>query len=175
LYSKGLGIFNFNRKAIIWRIKIEPSDWFKNKLKSTSGGTFTPGKLYLFRYDPKWKHILPIYDKLPLSLVVSMKPGGFLGINIHYLDPDSRIEFFNMLRSMMQVQNGVIKQISVDSSILDIPLIKPCIKRYLYSHIMSRMIPIEDDEWFNIPFITEQQIYLSNILTAPLEQFVRKQ
>lgn len=107
-------------------------------------------------------------------MIVDIRPGGFLGVNIHYLDPDSRIKFFNLLKSKMQLDNGKIKQINIDRTILNIPLIQPCIKRYLYSHVISKMIPIEDDEWFNIPFITEQQIYLSNIITAPLEQFVRK-
>ena len=43
------------------------------------------GKMYLFNYDPKHKDTLPYYDRYPLIFPVNKAPGGFYGINMHYL------------------------------------------------------------------------------------------
>ena len=43
------------------------------------------GNMYMFFYDPKTKDDLPYYDSFPLTVVVGPAPGGFYGLNLHYL------------------------------------------------------------------------------------------
>ena len=44
-----------------------------------------PGEMYLFFYDPKFKNVLPYYDRMPLVLPFRVVNDGFYGINLHYL------------------------------------------------------------------------------------------
>ena len=44
-------------------------------------GTVTLGKMYLFRYDPKFKRTLPFYDRFPLVFVIKGGKNSFLAIN----------------------------------------------------------------------------------------------
>ena len=55
------------------------------------------GRLNMFFYDPKYKKTLPYYDTFPLVLPVERIPGGFAGINFHYLRPGARAAFLRSL------------------------------------------------------------------------------
>ena len=44
-----------------------------------------PGGMFMYFYDPKTKATLPYYDKFPLTVIVGPAPGGFTGLNLHYL------------------------------------------------------------------------------------------
>ena len=50
------------------------------------------GQMYMFQYDPKYKDVLPYYDRFPLVIPfeqtrrVGIAQGdGFYGLNLHYL------------------------------------------------------------------------------------------
>ena len=74
-------------------------NWYKKKVaelsnKITAARLMRSGRLYntpktgalnFFRYDPKLKGVLPYYDIFPLVLPIQSAPGGFLGVNFHYL------------------------------------------------------------------------------------------
>ena len=62
-----------------------------------------PGNMFMFFYDPKHKDTLPYYDKFPLIIMVEKAPGGFYGLNLHYLPPILRAKF---LDSLMDVTNN---------------------------------------------------------------------
>ncbi len=53
-------------------------------------GGFAPGQLYFFTYQAQTKQ--PYYDMYPLSYVIEMRTGGFLGCNLHYLRLNQREE-----------------------------------------------------------------------------------
>ena len=53
------------------------------------------GSMYMFYYDPKHKETLPYYDSFPLAIVIERRPGGFLGLNLHYLPPILRAKFLD--------------------------------------------------------------------------------
>ena len=55
------------------------------------------GSMYMYFYDPKTKKTLPYYDRFPLIIMVEQASGGFYGLNLHYLRPDIRAEFFCLL------------------------------------------------------------------------------
>ena len=80
------------------------AEWYRNTVrklgtrvtanKMMQDGTLTNrpniGLLNLFFYDPKYKKTLPYYDIYPLVLPLDTIPGGFAGINFHYLAPLQR-------------------------------------------------------------------------------------
>ena len=56
------------------------------------------GRLNFFFYDPKYKQVLPLYDRFPLVLPLETIPGGFMGMNFHYIRPVQRINLLNNLQ-----------------------------------------------------------------------------
>ena len=56
------------------------------------------GRLNMFFYDPKYKKTLPYYDTFPLVLPIETIPGGFAGINFHYLRPGARFTLLERLQ-----------------------------------------------------------------------------
>jgi hypothetical protein len=110
------------------------------------------GKLYFFYYDPKGKEDLPYYDRFPLVLVLDKHPDGFLGLNLHYLPYRYRVAFLNKLMQYAVLnQDNEIQRLRITYDILSaskrLREFRPCIKKYLHSHMMSKLITIQPDEW----------------------------
>lgn len=110
------------------------------------------GHMHMFVYDPKTKDKLPYYDTFPLVLVVEPAPGGFYGLNLHYLAPGVRAAFLDKLMSTvnndkmddttkMKLSYNLLKSASTMSDF------KPCFKRYLATHIQSRIVKIDARDW----------------------------
>ena len=141
-------------------------NWFRNTAKKFSQINQTQllrnatalttrieiGKLYMVAYDPKHKDDLPYYDKFPLIFPISKTPDGFLAINLHYLPYMLRAKLMDMLynyvsdpklneTARLKISYQILKNASTNK------YIKPCIKRYLTSHLRSKFIFIEPVEW----------------------------
>lgn len=112
------------------------------------------GKLFLLAYDPKTKDKLPYYDIFPLVFPVEVESDGFLGINLHYLDPRLRKELFDSL-ILFGISAGAGEQIYLNfrykhfNSFVARPLVEVCLKKYLFSHIHS-WTNIRPTEWENV-------------------------
>ena len=110
------------------------------------------GKMYMYTYDPKTKEDLPYYDKFPLIFMVGPAKGGFYGCNLHYLDLKRRAILFDKLTDLATAKNYTKKtrlRISYDllSSASKYKEFAPCFKRYLLSHVKSRMVEVPSTEW----------------------------
>lgn len=140
-------------------------DWFRvraadynglNKDKFFANATLTntvmPGRMYMYVYDAKHKDTLPYWDAFPLVFPVSSFPGGFTGINLHYLQPILRARLMDALYDItnnkryddttrLKISYNTLKAASATS------YFKPCFKQYLYGHVRSRFIYIEPKEW----------------------------
>lgn len=125
------------------------------------------GKMCMFFYDPKLKADLPYYDRNPLVIPLELYDNGFLGLNLHYLPPQMRARLMDMLydrvykvsnssdineKKRYQVSYQLVKMLS---SIGRHKLFAPCTKRYLYSHLRSRIYILDPNDW-------EIAIYLPN-------------
>jgi hypothetical protein len=123
------------------------------------------GRMYMYRYDPKYKDVLPVYDKFPLVIPVEMYSDGFLGLNLHYLDPYNRLALLDRLMDFANNDkyNDTTKfNLSYDllSRSRRYKMIEPCIKRYLLSHIRSSLIYIEPNSWETAIFLpTAKMVY----------------
>ena len=147
--------------------------WFKDIVKKTQRAAFpastgraeltgdrnigvtgrpTVGQMYLFQYDAKFKDILPYWDVWPLIFPFDYAKNGFYGINLHYLAPNARVDL--MLR-LIKAQGGS-GQLGNDNYKLRLsydiitkyPPAKPCIKRYLFSHVQGKgLYGIGGEDW----------------------------
>ena len=141
-------------------------DWMAEKARSASSmrnklmqmetqarGTTTIGRMFFFKYDPKTKNKLPVYDAYPLVFPMERYNDGFLGLNIHYLGVDQRINLLNRLQEYATSKNYTPKtrlQISYDllSSVRSVKsVLGETTKRYLFSHVRSKFIEIPATEW----------------------------
>jgi hypothetical protein len=133
-----------------------------SKEKSRQVNKFILGGLYFFYYDAKTKKELPYWDKFPLVLILERYPDGFLGLNLHYLPIKHRIIFMEKLmdRAVLN-EDGDIKRIRITYDILNsvrrYKEFQPCLKRYLNSHIRSRILVVQPDEWDIALFLPIQQ------------------
>lgn len=113
---------------------------------------FTNGGLYYFYYDPKGKADLPYYDRFPLVLVLEIHSDGFLGLNLHYLPVRERIALLDNLMEYADLdKNKDILRMRVSYDILNaskrFKQFKPCLKKYLFGHVQSKILAVQPNEW----------------------------
>ena len=139
------------------------SAWYRNAVSSIAArvtarrlmnqgrliGRPSVGRLNRFFYDPKYKKTLPYYDTFPLVLPLERIPGGFAGINFHYLRPGARFTLLEQLQRFATRGREITSVNSFDVSynrVKGIPLVKNTIKKYLFSHVKSNFLRIDFDE-----------------------------
>ena len=142
-------------------------DWLMQRIQNINrpandNNTFGPGGLYFFGYDAKTKDKLPYWDKFPLVLALEKYSDGFLGLNLHYLPVKYRVAFLDKLMdfSIPGAKNEVLI-LRVTYDILQASKrfkeFKPCVKRYLSSHIQTKMVAVKQDEWVSAAFLPVQK------------------
>jgi len=147
----------------------EARDWFRDRASSVSNvntkallkdkkRTYTNitnadiGRMYMFFYDPKHKATLPYYDRFPMIFVVDKIPGGFHGLNLHYLPPTYRARLMDALYSIDKNDSArESKKLKLTYSLLQgasrFRYFKPCFKHYLNEKVASRMLYVPAEEW----------------------------
>lgn len=120
--------------------------------RPTDKQKFLMGGLYYFYYDPKTKNDLPYYDRFPLVMPLKRESDGFIGLNLHYLPLRYRINFMRKLMPLaLYNEDDEIRRIRVTYPILNASSrfkeFRPCIKKYLYNHIKSKILSVEPQEW----------------------------
>ena len=142
-------------------------DWFREKIKQAGASAkmkaVTPnqllkrqpednimlGKMFFYKYDPKWAKKLPYWDMYPLVFPFERAPGGFYGLNLHYIPPRDRAVLMDSLNQYAS-NNKYDRTTRLE---LSYRLLKrygravPCVKRYLGDHVVSQTVRIDADEW----------------------------
>ena len=149
-----------NRIAEIKNPGAIPNGLSREAYRQTTG--FRLGGMYCFYYDPKTKEKLDYYDRFPMVLVLDRYTDGFLGLNLHYLPFQYRIAFLGKLMKFADLNDaGEIERLRVTYDILtaskSLKAFKPCLKRYLTSHIQSKILAIQSNEWDIAAFLPLQQ------------------
>jgi hypothetical protein len=116
----------------------------------------------MFFYDPKHKAVLPFYDRFPLVIMIDKAPGGFYGLNLHYLNPNLRAKFFdNLLSFANNDKYDDTTKIKLSYELLSksskLGPFKPCFKHYLTSHIKSSIAEVPSSEWEIAVFLPTEQ------------------
>ena len=142
-------------------------DWFREKVKQAGASAkmkaVTPnqllrrqpddnillGKMFFYKYDPKFAKKLSYWDMYPLVFPFEKAPGGFYGLNLHYIPPRDRAVLMDNLNQY--ASNNKYDQTTRLE--LSYRLLKrygravPCVKRYLGDRIVSQTVRIDADEW----------------------------
>ena len=110
-------------------------------------GIPSKGRLNFFFYDPKYKQVLPLYDRFPLVLPLETIPGGFMGLNFHYIRPVQRVSLLNNLQRF--ATGGMKPNTRIDATydgIKNVSIARNTIKKYLYGHVRSSFLRVDFDE-----------------------------
>jgi hypothetical protein len=152
--KKAQNMRSINREALM------KEDPLKARSKQIIGG------MYMFSYDPKHKETLPYYDIFPLVIVIGPAKGGFMGLNLHYLPPKLRLQFF---ANLMDIQGSKISddaKFSLTYRMLrkssNLRYFKPCLKHYLNSQVTSRFAEVPAPEWEIAIFLPTAQFRKRN-------------
>ncbi len=120
------------------------------------------GNMYMFFYDPKHKETLPYYDQFPLIFVIGDAPGGFMGLNLHYLPPLLRAKLLSALLDLAnndKYNNRTKLQLSYDliKGSAKYKAFKPTLKHYLTAHVKTRLAKVPAAEWEIATFLPMAQ------------------
>lgn len=110
------------------------------------------GSMYMFTYDAKHKDTLPYWDKFPLVFPFSKVPGGFMGLNLHYLPLQYRAKLMDALYNIANNRSyNETTKLNLSYDVLNkasqFRYFKPTVKHYLTDHMMSRFLYIYPAEW----------------------------
>jgi hypothetical protein len=110
------------------------------------------GQMLMYFYDPKGKDELPYYDKFPLTVVVDKAPGGFYGLNLHYLPPVFRAKLLDALMEITtnkKYDETTRMRFTYDKlqGAAKFKWFKPCFKHYLTKHVKSRFALVPASDW----------------------------
>lgn len=140
-------------------------EWIKNKVKDLAGlrrdtllrdnsrkhRYFMLGSMYFFVYNPKLRDDLPFYDMFPLVIPIEYYSDGFLGLNLHYLAPNTRARLLDSLSNLSynryNDKTRLLASYQMLKNVANTEAYKPCLKRYLIQHIRSKFLYIDDSEW----------------------------
>ena len=114
--------------------------------------TIGPGRMFLFKYNPKHRRTLPYYDVYPVIFMVGFAKGGFHGINLHYLPPRMRAALMDELYGVVNNKRyDASTKLKISYKILKnasrFRYFRPCFKHYLASHIASKLIEVPITDW----------------------------
>lgn len=112
--------------------------------------TVSPGDMFFFVYDAKWKKTLKYYDTFPLIFPLEFHKDRILGMNFHYLDPLSRAKLLNLLMETRTNDNyDETTKLKLSYQIVSgmSKLVQPTLHMYLLDHVKTKFIKIEPIEW----------------------------
>ena len=157
-----------------------PFDWFQGKVRDLIDQSEKPAELLplwqrrtnrvqmlrfnMFFYDPQpeLKTNLPYFDMFPLVYPLRRFGDGFTGINVHYLPPAFKEDFYNIFSRFATDDNMDDKTLyrATWSKISRFKVMRPLIRRYSYQSIMSKFLVLNATE---VPIA----------LLLPLQRFVK--
>jgi len=120
------------------------------------------GNMYMYFYDPKHKETLPYYDRFPLTIMIDGAPGGFYGLNLHYLNYNTRARFLDELMSLgpeKSTESSRLTKIRYNllTGVRKFKEFKPCFKHYLGKHVKSQFARVPMTDWEIAIFLPVEQ------------------
>lgn len=125
-----------------------------------------PGFMYLFGYDPKMKDTLPYFDRFPLVLPFRKIPGGFVGLNLHYIPYMIRIRMLQQLHQYasddtMSEKTRVRLSWNIISGSSRLKPLHACVKHYLLEQVQTRFMIVPYSDW-----VIASQLPIDNFVGA---------
>lgn len=162
IYKKSSAWFE-QQVLLLTKKKFTPQQILRDRKNATSV-RILPGNLYMFLYDAKMKETLPYWDKFPLVFPFRAVPGGFYGLNLHYLPYRMRLQLMDRL---LQFKNNdkfdestrLRYSWNLIGGVSKFKSAEPCVKHYLYEQVRSPFAKIESYDW-------------ATAMMLPVERFV---
>ena len=149
------------------------NNWYRGQVSRIASGTTarelfrqgklarrpSVGRLNLFGYNPKLRKTLPYYDVFPLVLPLEAFSGGFIGMNFHYLPPLLRMRLLERMQARAtdrDFDNNTRFDVTYDD-VKRLSIVKPTIKKYLYSYVQTGFLRINADEAATAIFLPVQR------------------
>ena len=118
------------------------------------------------------KNTLPYYDTFPLVVVVGPAPGGFYGLNLHYLPPMLRAKMLDGLMDIASSKKSPNAKFDISyqtlKGISKLRYYKPCFKHYLGGYLKSGISMVPAPEWEIATFLPVAQF---KKIPNPLEAY----
>ena len=122
---------------------------------------YLEGRMYSYFYDPKYAEVLPYYDIFPVTLILQLEKNGFMGLNLHYIPPRYRIALLDQLyryavkddEDADDMQTRLRISWDILRSAAKLKWAKPCLKRYLTSHVVAPALEVTPDHWDTVAML----------------------
>lgn len=165
----------------------ESLEWFRESVSEMTRGQFRKpsrilkegqsvpnailGSMYMFMYDAKYGDVMPYFDRFPLVIPFDFTDNGFYGINLHYIAPKFRVLLLEELYSMVTdddlAEDAKFKlSYELIQSITGLRYAKPCIKRYLTTHIKGQVRLVNPSHWSVVSMLPTAQFKKFNVNTV---------
>lgn len=124
-----------------------------------------PGKMYMFIYDPLYKHELPYFDRFPCVLLYKRSITGFSGLNFHYLPYQMRVQLLHRLmqyktNNKMDENTRIKFTWAAIKGVAKFAAAVPAFHNYNFSGLRSQFREIRSYDW-------------TTAVLLPVEQFVK--
>ena len=131
---------------------VKENQFFGGKNKDRMMARPLIGGMYMTLYDAKTKAKLPYYDRMPLIFPYRRVPGGFMGLNMHYIPLPLRARLMDALYDTANNSKyDETTRLKISYKILDKAAkykhFRPCVKRYLNSQVQSKFMYVYPSEW----------------------------
>ena len=121
-------------------------------------GGFAAGQLYFFTYQAQTKQ--PYYDMYPLTYVIEMRTGGFLGCNLHYVRLTQRDEL-----AISLLNNSAQGAVAVPPRTLH---------KYLYTGVRGTPYRIPNSEWSDVAQLPTERFVDMRGIPVPRDRIYNK-
>jgi hypothetical protein len=116
------------------------------------------GQMVFFQYDPKGKMELPYWDMFPLIFPFTIQGNSMTAMNLHYLPYVERARLMMALTSVLTTMKldehtKLAITYKILSSSSKYSYFRPCIKKYLFAHLRSRLMIISPKKWHTVLFM----------------------
>lgn len=122
----------------------------KGNVKYYKVGEPLANEMFMFNYDAKYKYKLPVWDRYPLTLILHVDGTHMFGINIHFLPIRVRRDLISAIVDRRVLSYDILKAFTSHE------FLKHAVKKYLISHVKSRMVRVDRAEWKNVIYLPQQ-------------------
>lgn len=165
-------------------------DWLLEEMKSgkstrvqiSKEPDFKPGKIYIFKYDAKYKKELDYWDKHPIVLVFGMQNGHAVGVNLSWYPPEARKFMVDRIRKMYkpaydtEIKRKPNQAIDQKPVYIDLYAVKTALddlgfsfalRQYLPGHVRSPKLCICYEDWDKAVKLDTPRIFPEIQINAP--------
>ena len=109
------------------------------------------GDLVFFGYNPQFAQNYEFWDVQPLAVVMGFYQEGFLGCNLHYINPDYR----DVIATSLLNTKG------------ESPVPKNSVHKYLWSNMRTIFKVPKEEDWASISLLPTEQFIDKNGVRFP--------